>query len=49
MATTSRAGIDAFKAAVVNDFARPNLFQVDLEFPGSLSGALGDAAGSLRF
>lgn len=48
MATTSRAGIDAFKAAVVNDFARPNLFQVDLEFPGSLSGALGDAAGSLK-
>ena len=28
-----RGTIDDFKASVVSDFARPNLFQVDLNFP----------------
>tara|TARA_R100001510_G_C7637366_1_gene195295 strand:+ start:749 stop:1339 length:591 start_codon:yes stop_codon:yes gene_type:complete len=28
-----RGTIDAFKSSVVSDFARPNLFQVDLAFP----------------
>jgi len=31
-----RGTIDDFKASVVNDFARPNLFQVDLNFPATL-------------
>jgi hypothetical protein len=31
-----RGTIDDFKASVVNDFARPNLFQVDLNFPTSI-------------
>ena len=31
-----RGTIDDFKASVVNDFARPNLFQVDLNFPAAL-------------
>ena len=29
----SRGSLDSFKAAVTSDFARPNLFQVDLAFP----------------
>ena len=28
-----RGTIDSFKSSVVSDFARPNLFQVDLSFP----------------
>lgn len=36
-----RGTIDDFKASVVSDFARPNLFQVDLNFP---SGIINDAA-----
>ena len=31
-----RGTIDDFKDSVVNDFARPNLFQVDLNFPATL-------------
>jgi len=31
-----RGTIDDFKASVVNDFARPNLFQVDLNFPTAI-------------
>jgi hypothetical protein len=31
-----RGTIDDFKASVVNDFARPNLFQVDLNFPTTI-------------
>jgi hypothetical protein len=31
-----RGTIDDFKASIVNDFARPNLFQVDLNFPATL-------------
>jgi len=30
------SSIDAFKASVKSDFARPNLFVVDLAFPGAL-------------
>ena len=36
-----RGTIDDFKASVVSDFARPNLFQVDLNFP---TGIINDAA-----
>lgn len=36
-----RGTIDDFKASVVSDFARPNLFQVDLNFP---SGIINDAS-----
>ena len=32
-----RGTIDDFKAKVTSDFARPNLFQVDLAFPAGLS------------
>ena len=31
-----RGNIDDFKAAVTSDFARPNLFQVDINFPGGI-------------
>lgn len=36
-----RGTIDDFKASVVSDFARPNLFQVDLNFP---TGIINDSA-----
>ena len=36
-----RGTIDDFKASVVSDFARPNLFQVDLNFP---TGIINDAS-----
>ena len=36
-----RGTMDDFKASVVSDFARPNLFQVDLNFP---TGIINDAA-----
>lgn len=36
-----RGTLDDFKASIVNDFARPNLFQVDLAFP---TGIINDAA-----
>ena len=36
-----RGTIDDFKASVVSDFARPNLFQVDLNFP---AGIINDAS-----
>tara|TARA_Y100001970_G_scaffold89274_1_gene112594 strand:- start:44 stop:640 length:597 start_codon:yes stop_codon:yes gene_type:complete len=36
----NRGSLDSFKAAVTSDFARPNLFQVDLAFPtGIISGS----------
>ena len=31
-----RGTIDSFKSSVVSDFARPNLFQVDLSFPSEV-------------
>ena len=31
-----RGTIDDFKANVASDFARPNLFQVDLAFPSGI-------------
>ena len=31
-----RGTIDAFKANVTSDFARPNLFQVDIAFPSGI-------------
>jgi len=31
-----RGTIDDFKANVAGDFARPNLFQVDLNFPSGI-------------
>ena len=34
-----RGTIDAFKSNVAADFARPNLFQVDLAFPTELNAA----------
>ena len=34
-----RGTIDAFKANVAADFARPNLFQVDLAFPNEINAA----------
>ena len=40
-----RSSIDAFKAQVKADFARPNLFEVKLRFPGALD--LGDSANQL--
>lgn len=40
-----RSTIDAFKAQVKADFARPNLFEVKLRFPGALD--LGDSANQL--
>ena len=42
-----RGTIDAFKSNVAADFARPNLFQVDINFPGEIisqSGGLVDLA-----
>tara|TARA_B100001778_G_scaffold309458_1_gene290938 strand:- start:78 stop:671 length:594 start_codon:yes stop_codon:yes gene_type:complete len=33
-----RFTIDSFKAGVTSDFARPNLFQVDLAFPTGIAG-----------
>ena len=36
-----RGTLDDFKASIVNDFARPNLFQVDLAFP---TGIINDAS-----
>jgi len=33
-----RFTIDSFKAGVTSDFARPNLFQVDLAFPSGITG-----------
>lgn len=38
------SSIDSFKAQVASDFARPNLFQVDLAFPGKLNLGAGDKA-----
>ena len=38
-----RFTIDNFKAGVTSDFARPNLFQVDLAFPSGITG-LGNKA-----
>jgi hypothetical protein len=38
MASKSRASIDTFRSYVDSDFARPNLFQVELNFPSSLTG-----------
>ena len=31
-----RGTIDSFKSSVVSDFARPNLFQIDLAFPSQV-------------
>ena len=38
-----RFTIDSFKAGVTSDFARPNLFQVDLSFPTGIAGIDGKA------
>ena len=38
-----RFTIDSFKAGVTSDFARPNLFQVDLSFPTGITGIDGKA------
>lgn len=38
MASQSRASIDTFRSYVDSDFARPNLFQVELNFPAALAG-----------
>ena len=38
-----RFTIDNFKAGVTSDFARPNLFQVDLAFPTGIQGIDGKA------
>lgn len=34
----ARSTIDTFKSSVITDFARPNLFQVDIDFPAVLAG-----------
>lgn len=39
MASQSRASIDTFRSYVDSDFARPNLFQVELNFPSALAGS----------
>jgi hypothetical protein len=38
MASQSRSSIDTFRSYVDSDFARPNLFQVELNFPAALAG-----------
>ena len=38
MASQSRSSIDTFRSYVDSDFARPNLFQVELNFPSALAG-----------
>ena len=38
MASQSRSSIDTFRSYVDSDFARPNLFQVELKFPAALAG-----------
>jgi len=50
MANKSRASIDTFRSYVDSDFARPNLFQVELNFPASLSGSTtqGSATSDLK-
>ena len=50
MASKSRASIDTFRSYVDSDFARPNLFQVELNFPASLSGSTtqGSATSDLK-
>jgi hypothetical protein len=41
MATNNRGPITAFMGALDIDFARPNLFQVDIALPGSAGSAIG--------
>jgi hypothetical protein len=50
MASKSRASIDTFRSYVDSDFARPNLFQVELNFPASLTGSTtqGSATSDLK-
>ena len=45
--TPSRATIDTFRTLVNRDFARPNLFQVELQFPSNLDSS-GDANSQLK-
>lgn len=46
MASKSRASIDTFKSYVNSDFARPNLFQVELNFPTAITGSSNQGASS---
>jgi hypothetical protein len=50
MASKSRASIDTFRSYVDSDFARPNLFQVELNFPSALTGSAtqGSATSDLK-